>query len=37
MIRGQYVLILDRPALRAQLRAVEAGDPPGEEPATARR
>ncbi|MFF7170815.1 MULTISPECIES: LCP family protein [Streptomyces] len=37
MIRGQYVLILDKPALRAQTRAAEAGRPPGEEPATARR
>jgi LCP family protein required for cell wall assembly len=37
MIRGQYVLILDRPALRAQIRAVEAGAPLEEEPATARR
>lgn len=37
MIRGQYALILDRPALRAQARAVEAGHPPGAEPTTARR
>ncbi|MER6285914.1 LCP family protein [Streptomyces sviceus] len=37
MIRGQYVLILDKPALRAQTRDIEAGRPPGEEPATARR
>ncbi|CAM5702113.1 Cell envelope-related transcriptional attenuator domain-containing protein OS=Streptomyces griseorubiginosus OX=67304 GN=AQJ54_13860 PE=3 SV=1 [Streptomyces griseorubiginosus] len=37
MIRGQYALILDRPALRAQVRALEAGDRPVKEPATARR